>query len=1184
MRKPDLFRRLLGLALAAAGPVVLAQSDISTPGDELRAIPPNRSPADEGVANAVDNSQRKYLNFAGANGGETGFVIAPAAGLSVVNGLTIQSANDAPERDPATYRLEGSNEGAGTTNFFLIAEGSVPAFTNRFHTVEIGFSNTTPYRTYRLLFPTTASANGCCMQVAEIEFLGSVLPQDITQPGDTLAAIPPNRSPADEGVANAIDNSQRKYLNFAGANGGDTGFTVTPSVGATVITGIGIQSANDAPERDPANYLIEGSNDGTNFVQIVTNTVAPFSSRFQYQYATFPNSAAYRTYRVTFPDTATSNGCCMQVSEIELLGQVAPQDVTAAGDPVVAIPPNRSPADEGVANVIDNSQRKYLNFAGANGGDTGFDVSPSVGRTLVIGLTIQSANDAPERDPATYALYGSNDGTAYTLISSNTVPAFTTRFQTVQIDFENSVPYRSYRLLFPDTASANGCCMQVAEVELLGFPADSSAAPQFRQQPQNTPVLLGANATFAADAGPFRYQWQRSGTNIPGATQRTYTTPAATAADNGTVYNVVVSNGALSSRSDDALLSIFTPSTNKSIGLSVVGGGANGAPTSLEPTDIAGVHLQAYWNNLTNSPPDYIIKDSDNADSTVTVSFVSSGQWGSGTASGSPADSGDRKLFNGYLEATGEGRSAQVTFSGVPAGNHAVIVYFMNRPRAAHDADYFIADSADPTVPTSPVFYTSIQNSDQYNAAPGFVRATATNAAGRATANFARFNNVRADSSGSIMVVSRGYVETGEDPAGTGPIAGVQLLVSPPEEINPPTLASQPISTNVTAGTTVTFSVSASGSGPITYVWSRNGIALTDGGRVSGSRSSALVISGATTDDEGVYSARVSNPGGNVTSSSAVLAIFNGSITDRLVAHWKFDETTGQSASNSVAGGEAGTLQGFIDNSGWQAGRIGGALAFAGFDQFVTVPDYTKPTRAMSVSAWVNASAAGDNAMIIGNPGIDPGRGNPLNQFILGLQGTDGDVRGGISVGSAVRVREGATSALPLSEWQHIAMVADGAQLSVYRNGALVAFGAYSGNLVVADAPCLQIGGLLNGTNCLPGAEGVTAGSFWTGLIDDVGLWTRGISSGEVVAIYNAGRAGRDLSTLPPIVVTRPTLSVSSGAGGITISWPSSVTGFILQSRSELNGGVWTAVSGVANNSVTIANPTATTFYRLLQQ
>src|SRR6185436_13030907 len=80
-----------------------------------------------------------------------------------------------------------------------------------------------------------------------------------------------------------------------------------------------------------------------------------------------------------------------------------------------------SPPSEGVANAIDNNQAtKYLNFDGGRdltqivsptNGFPGFVVTPSLGRTLVRGISLQSANDFPDRDPDVILLEGSNSGT-----------------------------------------------------------------------------------------------------------------------------------------------------------------------------------------------------------------------------------------------------------------------------------------------------------------------------------------------------------------------------------------------------------------------------------------------------------------------------------------------------------------------------------------------------------------------------------------------------------------------------------------------------------------------------------------------------------------------------------------------------------------------------------------------------
>src|SRR5215204_7188363 len=52
-------------------------------------------------------------------------------------------------------------------------------------------------------------------------------------------------------------------------------------------------------------------------------------------------------------------------------------------------------------------------------------------------------------------------------------------------------------------------------------------------------------------------------------------------------------------------------------------------------------------------------------------------------------------------------------------------------------------------------------------------------------------------------------------------------------------------------------------------------------------------------------------------------------ITTGLIAHWKFDETTGVVASDSSGRANHATLWNFTpDDSMWVTGRIGGALQF----------------------------------------------------------------------------------------------------------------------------------------------------------------------------------------------------------------------------------------------------------------
>src|SRR5438876_315163 len=271
-RLPGIIVPLVCLQLAVASFKVNAQSDVTQPGDPIIASSSN-SPGSEGVANAIDNTQAKYLNFDSANDAKpSGFLVSPSVGVTRVIGMTITSANDAPERDPKTVILEGSND-ATITDFnsgnwtFIAGVTYIPLFTARFQTQAFFFSNFEPYKHYRWTVLATQSDltgthNSCCMQVAEAELLGTTLPPDVTQPGDPVLASSSN-SPGSEGVANVIDNTQAKYLNFdldADAAGGPkpAGFAVSPSIGRSLVTGLTVQSANDAADRDVKTFILEG--------------------------------------------------------------------------------------------------------------------------------------------------------------------------------------------------------------------------------------------------------------------------------------------------------------------------------------------------------------------------------------------------------------------------------------------------------------------------------------------------------------------------------------------------------------------------------------------------------------------------------------------------------------------------------------------------------------------------------------------------------------------------------------------------------------------------------------------------------------------------------------------------------------------------------------------------------------
>mgnify|MGYP000142831050 CR=1 FL=1 len=157
--------------------------DITGAGDTVQGVPNDGDwPAAEHPALAIDdNVNTKYLHRKGG-AMATGFQVAPLVGSTIVTGLTFTTANDASTRDPISFRLSGSNASIDGP-YTLIASGDIVDFAGatawpRFGktVTPIEFQNTTAYRYYEIVFPTLRGPAETLMQIAEVEFLGTVAP------------------------------------------------------------------------------------------------------------------------------------------------------------------------------------------------------------------------------------------------------------------------------------------------------------------------------------------------------------------------------------------------------------------------------------------------------------------------------------------------------------------------------------------------------------------------------------------------------------------------------------------------------------------------------------------------------------------------------------------------------------------------------------------------------------------------------------------------------------------------------------------------------------------------------------------------------------------------------------------------------------------------------------------------
>src|SRR5204863_266950 len=89
----------------------------------------------------------------------------------------------------------------------------------------------------------------------------------------------------------------------------------------------------------------------------------------------------------------------------------------------------------------------------------------------------------------------------------------------------------------------------------------------------------------------------------------------------------------------------------------------------------------------------------------------------------------------------------------------------------------------------------------------------------------------------------------------------------------PPSIVSQPQSQTVNLGQSASFSVTATGTAPLSYAWMKNGTQLSDGGNITGSRTETLTVANVGAADAGSYAVVVSNQAGSAVSSPATLTV-----------------------------------------------------------------------------------------------------------------------------------------------------------------------------------------------------------------------------------------------------------------------------------------------------------------------
>ncbi|HLV94317.1 MAG TPA: immunoglobulin domain-containing protein, partial [Candidatus Acidoferrales bacterium] len=353
----------------------------------------------------------------------------------------------------------------------------------------------------------------------------------------------------------------------------------------------------------------------------------------------------------------------------------------------------------------------------------------------------------------------------------------------------------------------------------------------------NQTVVIGQAATFSVVASgtvPLTYQWmENTGSgfnNISGANSSSYTTPPAMSTDDGTVFEVLVTNADGSVASNSATLTVTSP---------------------LPPT-------------ITTQPANQTVTEGQ----TATFSVVASGtapltyQWMENTGSG----------FDNISGATSSSYTTPPTVMSTDNGAVFEVTITNGEGSVTSNPATLTVNAAPPTITTQPatqmvlVGQTATFSVVATGTAPLTYQWMANTGSG--------FNNISGAISSSYTTPPAMSTDDGTafqvvvtNAEGSATSNSVTLTVTSPVS---PTITTQPANQTVIIGQTATFSVVATGTAPLTYQWMEN----TGSGfnNISGATSSSYTTPSTMSTDTGtIFEVTVSNAQGSVTSNPATL-------------------------------------------------------------------------------------------------------------------------------------------------------------------------------------------------------------------------------------------------------------------------------------------------------------------------
>jgi hypothetical protein len=755
--------------------------------------------------------------------------------------------------------------------------------------------------------------------------------------------------------------------------------------------------------------------------------------------------------------------------------------------------------------------------------------------------------------------------------------------------------------------------LSLTELRAYGYTGTTNTAG-FQPQPQDLTVFQGQRGTFVEVAtnsmgAVFNYQWQKNGTNIPGATDVNYSIPPATLVDSGATFDLVLSRAVRSwlatltvvPRTAPPTVVVATLDTFNSLidvwfdepveitsATTLANYGLNDPALSLfnvtTNLNMYGVTLSYFGTPSTSSLIVGVTNVMDNFGHTIVpqtspvllqnwpVNNVVANAYQQNRATVCLVDS-----TNGVvIHATGDGNIWE-TFEGTMNANTSDFVgltYPQPQVFGAVKVDlgWQFGDGGDWELqPFVYILKNPIDTNQRYPELDpaDWTLVPATLLSGN-TFNYALDGPANAAPVNTPIVFDLSHLPLAQRTGYGWAVGGVpanqaahfvsitelrSFGVAVADETNgaPQVLLDLPPSLSSPAGAPLALAVYAAGTQPISYQWRLNGNNLADNGQISGAHSNILTLADPSVGDAGNYQLTMTNSAGSNASTMASVTLTRVQLGNG--AGWMQTGNNGSSTNIPTIANNTATL---TDGAGNEDASC-----------FLSSPVYVGAFAASWIYQDVGGGGADGAAFVLQN--------DPRGTVALG-GGGGGLGYSGItpSVGLEFNIYSGNA---PSTGNSGIAFRANGATGTPYDNATPV--NPASGDPIAVSVRYDGATAFVTLSNM------VTSAVFAANYTADV----PGTLGTNIAYVGFTGASGGVASKQQVSNFTFGSLYAltlqSAGSSGFTLSWPASAVGVVLQQSPVLgSSATWvnvtnpvTVVSG--QNQVLVAPAAGSRYYRL---